>query len=652
MSELTGINLAAHLEAIFSEYRSNESIYGYPKKKIWRGFDELDLEVDFFGRKAATPLGPAAGPHSQLAQNIVKSFLGGGRIVELKTIQVLDQLKIPRPCIDVRNVGYNVEWSQELSLDNSYTEYVTAWTILKIIEESELLNIPKSDKFYKTIFNVSVGYDLKGISSKRVSCWLKNMTNAEMKIDRLLSQLPHKFSIFRELNIDPYIAHSVTISTFHGCPPDEIESIAQYLISEHGLNVVVKMNPTVLGYDEVKRLLNDEMGYKNVELDEKAFENELNFEGGIKILKRLTAFAEKYNRQVGAKFTNTLIVKNNQNIFADEMMYLSGAPLHVLAFVAMHEFRKGLGNEFPLSFSAGTDKHNFADIVRCNITPVTTCTDLLKPGGYTRMYDYLLNLKNRMEEQGSRSIEEFIVNSCSCTDVKTRYDAGMINSEQIVSNILKDKLYHYDENRTVPVKIDSRLGLFDCVTCKKCLHVCPNGAYFLIHTGRLIVPYTEYRIWNGDVEKSGEGQFELKKEYQIANIADLCNECGNCDTYCPEYGAPYIKKPRFFLNEDRYLKFNNYDGFYLPGPSILKGRIAGCEYELSRNEDGRRYCWNARDYLVELNEQNEMMNKKVKHDRGAFIINMHHYFIFKVLLDNIVKDANSYASIVLRGGVS
>ena len=265
------------------------------------------------------------------------------------------------------------------------------------------------------------------------------------------------------------------------------------------------------------------------------------------------------------------------------------------------------------------------------------------------MYDYLLNLKNRMEEQGSRSIEEFIVNSCSCTDVKTRYDAGMINSEQIVSNILKDKYYHYDENRTEPVKIDSHLGLFDCVTCKKCLHVCPNGANFSIHTGKLIVPYTEYRILNGDVEEAGEGQFELKKEYQIANIADLCNECGNCDTYCPEYGAPYIKKPRFFLMEDTYLKFDNYDGFYFPDLCTLKGRIDGSEYELSRNEDGTKYCWKATDYLVEFNGQNDVLDKKIKSDKVFFIINMHHYFIFKVLLDNIIKDSNSYASIILGG---
>lgn len=49
--------------------------------------------------------------------------------------------------------------------------------------------------------------------------------------------------------ISPRIATGVTVSTLHGCPPDEIEAIASYLIREKGLNTFVKCNPTILGYD-------------------------------------------------------------------------------------------------------------------------------------------------------------------------------------------------------------------------------------------------------------------------------------------------------------------------------------------------------------------------------------------------------------------
>ena len=51
--------------------------------------------VRFHGRRAANPLGPAAGPQDQMAQNIVLSWLAGSRILELKTVQINDRLDDP-----------------------------------------------------------------------------------------------------------------------------------------------------------------------------------------------------------------------------------------------------------------------------------------------------------------------------------------------------------------------------------------------------------------------------------------------------------------------------------------------------------------------------------------------------------------------------
>ena len=68
-----------------------------------------------------------------MAQNIVLSWLGGGRTFELKTIQILDELDIERPCIDMENVGYNIEWSQELTLDESLVEYAKSALLLAVV---------------------------------------------------------------------------------------------------------------------------------------------------------------------------------------------------------------------------------------------------------------------------------------------------------------------------------------------------------------------------------------------------------------------------------------------------------------------------------------------------------------------------------------
>ena len=157
MAELKGISLTRHLDNILNELKKTQSLYNLPARSFFRQDKRLDFSVDLYGRKAFTPLGPAAGPHTQMTQNIILSFLAGSRIIELKTIQVLDQLAISRPCIDMRNVGYNIEWSQELSLSDSLREYVKAWILIKIIEEKELLGYPKSNSFYDTIFDISVG---------------------------------------------------------------------------------------------------------------------------------------------------------------------------------------------------------------------------------------------------------------------------------------------------------------------------------------------------------------------------------------------------------------------------------------------------------------------------------------------------------------
>ncbi|MFP6684808.1 MAG: hypothetical protein VB934_08850, partial [Polyangiaceae bacterium] len=99
MSELVPMSLAALARRAIAEHRHQEAVFDLPERKWYRGDGSLDLAVDFHGERASTPLGPAAGPQSQLAQNIALSWLGGSRIIELKTVQQNDSLELPRPCI-------------------------------------------------------------------------------------------------------------------------------------------------------------------------------------------------------------------------------------------------------------------------------------------------------------------------------------------------------------------------------------------------------------------------------------------------------------------------------------------------------------------------------------------------------------------------
>ncbi len=157
---------------IFKEYVNQKSIFGIPSSKFYyaKGIGEDKI----FDELLETPIGPAAGPHTQLTQNIICTYLTGGRFFELKTVQKLDDLKIDKPCIDATDEGYNVEWSQELKLEESYDEYVKAWFLIHLIKD--LLGLSKSKRGF--VFNISVGYDLDGIKTSPMDQFIEELKDA------------------------------------------------------------------------------------------------------------------------------------------------------------------------------------------------------------------------------------------------------------------------------------------------------------------------------------------------------------------------------------------------------------------------------------------------------------------------------------------
>ena len=99
------ISLKQLLQIIIKEYDSNNSIFGIPKELFYTPTENNPLSTSVFNQKLQTPLGVAAGPHSQMAQNIIGSWLMGARYIELKTVQTLDELEVSKPCIDMQDEG-------------------------------------------------------------------------------------------------------------------------------------------------------------------------------------------------------------------------------------------------------------------------------------------------------------------------------------------------------------------------------------------------------------------------------------------------------------------------------------------------------------------------------------------------------------------
>ena len=115
---------------LFRELDGHDSAFGIPRQYFFRPNPKAPYRTQAFGQALDTPFGPAAGPHSQMAQNIIAAWLCGARYIELKTVQTLDVLDVSKPCIDMEDEGYNVEWSQELKVHESVEEYVRAWVLI------------------------------------------------------------------------------------------------------------------------------------------------------------------------------------------------------------------------------------------------------------------------------------------------------------------------------------------------------------------------------------------------------------------------------------------------------------------------------------------------------------------------------------------
>jgi putative selenate reductase len=624
MAELVPLPLPLLLRRAFLEYQREGKIFDLPKTKFFRGIPGIDFSVDFHGHRASTPLGPAAGPHGQLVQNIVLSWLGGSRIIELKTVQILDELKIPRPCIDIANVGYNVEWSQELKLEQSLHEYVGAVMFLEILKASKLLGEDSPPP--ETVFDMSVGYSLEGIRSLRVRSWIESMKDASAVIDELRAGLTGPWARYRDLPFPARISDTISLSTFHGCPAAEIEGIVTFLLTELGCNVCIKMNPTLLGSGEVEHLLHDVMGYREIQISPEAFAKDLQFDEALDLVPRLQRVAQAHGKSLAVKFSNTLVVKNHKSFFTDETMYMSGPPLHVITMNLVKKFREHMKTSIPISFSAGLDAHNISTAVAMNMVPVTTCTDLLRPGGYARLTRYLENLGAKMRDVGATTIFDYV-----------KHYAGQ--EAALVAETTANPRYRWERNKGVPRKIGSKLWLYDCINCDKCVPVCPNDANFVYETSAGAIPYYNFELLPDGVRRVPGGVLQLAKAHQLANYADACNDCGNCDVFCPEDGGPYVEKPRFFGSLETYQKYAGANGFYIDftPPVTIHGTVAGEAYVLALDPPADRARFETQTAAVEIRlSDNQALSWKPKPGAApSGVIDMLPYLKLKVLAESV-----------------
>ena len=478
------------LESALREYKEKETVFGV---KVNQNGSDL-------------PIGPAAGPHTQLAQNLAAAFVAGANCMELKTVQILEgeALGIPKPCIYAGHDVYNVEWSTELTVEQALAEYVKAylliWALWKLLKISRT-TMPK--------FVMSVGYTLEGIKSSKIDAFIEGMKDAsslkEWKQDlELLAKQPDiPLKEIALLEKNSCIADTITLSTMHGCPAEDIQKIAVYLMKEKHLHTYIKLNPTLIGEQKVQRILAAK-GYQDLAYEEENFTHDCTLAMAAELVRSCQKAAAEEKRIFGVKMTNTFPVKIKHQELEGSQMYLSGPALYALALNAASELAQ-MTEDLPISYSGGIDDKNVKTVLETGIQPVTVSSYLLKPGGYHNL---------------SRLFR--VADGCRIPRSVERESL-----QQEAENAIWNTNYNQKPDVTFPI-IDG----YDttCAKCHNCVDVCPNRA---------------------NIRISVNGQDV------VIHRNRLCNACGCCSCWCIMGHDPYLEKITLYEKEEEYRNENS-----------------------------------------------------------------------------------------------
>ena len=382
-------------------------------------------------------------------------------------MQKLDTLTVEKPCIDAADEGYNVEWSTELTLEQAYDEYLKAWFVLHALHS--LMGADPAGP--GTLFNMSVGYDMPGITTEKMDRFINRLTNSENEPlfaryheelaalaadERLLAGTPWRERLprLRELpgRIPSRMCTSVTLSTMHGCPPGEIESICAYMLEKKRSRHPGEAQPDPArircGAGDPER-----SGLWLHRLEAGGLQ-----QGPPVLGCRADADpAPCPGKEAGQAFRGKAFQHprrgNTKGVLPGAEMYMSGRALYPLTMSLASRLTGEFKGALPLSFSGGVSAWNLAEVLEAGIRPVTLATELLKPGGYGRLKE--------LAEKSERLSDAWDM---------TLVDAA--RSARAAASAVRAPYAAKDFHGSQKVHVEGPLPIFDCFIAP-CVHTCP-----------------------------------------------------------------------------------------------------------------------------------------------------------------------------------
>lgn len=440
--QITPIPFRELMRWITTEYQQNGSVFGVAKP-----FQATPRKLPIFGEYIETPIGPAAGPHTQFAQNIVAAYFAGARFFELETVGT--EPVEGTALIDAEDECSHNGCPSSLPAEEAFAEYVKAWCACKIM--AKVYGLGDGEGF---VFHMSVAGDSAALQSDVINTYLDHMADASgtAEFNDCLTVLKEFFpeeSAYID-TISPRISRSVTLAADVKASAEDIEQAAVYLMQEKKLHLFVKCAPVLLGCEYARYMLS-QLEYHAIQLDDRDFLNCMDYESAVALFARLQALANETGLEFGVKMGGSLPIAGSDG----EKRYLSGKALYALTATMTYQLARDLkDHRVRISYAGGADAFHAAPLFECEVWPITMASTILKPGGYQRFTQIAYQLVPNMYGAFGR----IDVHSLRNTVQSMLSDMHLIKINQEKPN--------YKLNKSVP--------LLDCFTAP-CKQACPIG---------------------------------------------------------------------------------------------------------------------------------------------------------------------------------
>ncbi|MFO8067986.1 MAG: FAD-dependent oxidoreductase, partial [Bacteroidales bacterium] len=277
---------------------------------------------------------------------------------------------------------------------------------------------------------------------------------------------------------------------------------------------------------------------------DQAFEHDLKYDDALKIIRSLEKTAKELNLDFGLKLTNTLESSYIKDVFGDDvyMMYMSGRALHPLSINLANKLQHDFNGNLQLSFSGGADAFNIKDIIACGFKTITVSTDLLKPGGYMRLNQYIENINDALAEKKANDFTNYIKSYAGESQVK---EAVLKNLKEYAKSVVESTTYKRDYIVAPDIKTNRDLHYFDCISAP-CRDTCST------HQD---IPEYMFFTANKKFDKAYEVILRTNPFPSITGM--VCDHlCQNKCTRVNYDNSLLIREVKRFISEQKEVKLN------------------------------------------------------------------------------------------------